>query len=72
MEEITEDPHFQYFIGLSDYQTEVPFVLVPQTSTNAEENRGTQILDATCVPQNISFAQDILQKCQKSVLMQND
>ena len=28
VEEITENPYFQYFIGLLGYQTESPFVLL--------------------------------------------
>ena len=29
------------------------------TETEVDENTGTLILDATCVPQNISFPQDV-------------
>lgn len=96
VEEILENPYFQYFIGLLDYQTQAPFVpslLVgfrkrltedilgeinemiityntpddpspgggssDHTQAEADENSGTLILDATCVPQNISFPQDV-------------
>ena len=99
VEEITENPYFQYFIGLPGFQTEAPFVpslLVefrkrltddilgeinemiiayntpddpgpgsgsnPDTDTSetdTDENSGTLTLDATCVPQNISFPQDV-------------
>lgn len=97
VEEITETPYLQYFIGLPGYQTIPPFVPsllvefrkrltddilseinqmiieyntpddptpsggspVDQEHTDAAENTGTMILDATCAPQNISFPQDI-------------
>ena len=97
VEEIMENPYFQYFIGLPGYQTEAPFVpslLVefrkrltddildeinemiiafntpddptPGSGSDQEpeetdtgENHGTLTLDATCVPQNISFPQDV-------------
>lgn len=97
VEEITENPYFQYFIGLPGYQTEAPFALsllvefrkhltddvlseinemilsynTPDdptvgggndpdtTKADAAENNGTLLLDSTCVPQNISFPQDV-------------
>ena len=95
VEEITENPYLQYFIGLPGYQVVPPFVpslLVEfrkrlmadalceinemiieyntpddptlgggnPTEEDAEgENTGTLILDATCVPQKITFPQDI-------------
>ena len=96
VEEITENPYFQYFIGLQGYQTQAPFVpslLVEfrkrltedilgeinemiiayntpddpapgggssnHTQAEGDENTGTLLLDATWVPQNISFPQDV-------------
>lgn len=97
VEELTENPYFQFFIGLPGYQSEPPFVpslLVefrkrlteeilleinemiidhnrpndppPDDGTDktdgADEqspNEGTLILDATCVPQNIAYPQDV-------------
>lgn len=99
VEQLTENPYYQYFIGLSGYQEEAPFeasVLVafrkrlskeiiseaneymlvtnrsndddnPPTSTEQHsdhsekvetENKGTQILDATCAPSHIRYPQD--------------
>lgn len=97
VEEITENPYLQYFIGLPGFQTVPPFVpslLVEfrkrltedvlgeinemiidyntpddptpgggnqsdETESDADENAGTMILDASCAPQKISFPQDI-------------
>lgn len=97
VEQITENPYLQYFIGLPGYQEEAPFdagTLVlfrkrisaemlmeaneyllahkdndhtpPSAGTSgsntAEENdknEGTLILDATCVPANIRYPQDV-------------
>ena len=97
MEQIRENPYYQFFIGLPGYQDEEPFVpslLVefrkrltddilgdinemiiayntpddapPTGGSGSEEridvpteNKGTLILDATCVPQQIAFPQDI-------------
>ena len=89
MEMIRENPYFQYFIGLPEYQDKAPFVssllvafrkrltddilidineMMVQHSTPEEEkkdddndndNKGTLILDATCVPQNIAYPQDV-------------
>ncbi len=103
VEQITENPYYQYFIGLPGYQQEPPFVpslLVefrkrltdeilgeinemiidfnhhdddPPNGDDSESdeaasdeiaeevkgNKGTLMLDATCVPQNIAFPQDI-------------
>lgn len=99
VEEITENPYLQYFIGLPGYQTEPPFVpslLVEfrkrlsadvlaeinemtidfnnpddptppdgggsssdDSAPGESDNAGTVILDATCVPQNIRYPQDV-------------
>lgn len=97
VEQIRENPYYQFFIGLPGYQDEEPFVpslLVefrkrltddilgdinemiiayntpdddpPTGGCGSEEridvpaeNKGTLILDATCVPQEIAFPQDI-------------
>lgn len=97
VEQIRENPYYQFFIGLPGYQDEEPFVpslLVefrkrltddilgdinemiiayntpddapPTGGSGSEEridvpteNKGTLILDATCVPQQIAFPQDI-------------
>jgi len=93
VEQIRENPYYQYFIGMAGYEDKIPFVpslLVEfrkrlsgeilekinemiieyniqkdQTEGNDDENnegkgnKGTLILDATCVPQNIKYPQDI-------------
>ena len=100
VEQITENPYLQYFIGLPGYQEKAPFdastlVLfrkrisaemlmevneyllahkdddsnnnVPPSAGNSTENdtseedtnKGTLVLDATCVPANIRYPQDI-------------
>lgn len=89
MEMIRENPYFQYFIGLSEYQDKAPVVssllvafrkrltddilvdineMIVKYNTPEEEkkdddtdndNKGTLILDATCVPQNIAYPQDV-------------
>ena len=100
VEQIAENPYYQFFIGLPGYQQEPPFVpsllvefrkrlpeetmneinemiikhnlpddpgtgaasgggQVSEEKTEAEGNKGTLILDATCAPQNIAYPQDI-------------
>ena len=106
VEQLRENPYYQYFIGLPQYQNDAPFVpslLVEfrkrisaevlsevnemivkyndktksdsdddndknsgdggNDNTGSEQgtatNKGTLILDATCVPQNISYPQDV-------------
>ena len=96
VEQIRENPYYQYFIGLPGYQDKIPFVpslLVefrkrltdeilaeinemiaeynspqnpppcggddPDSGDSETDNRGTLILDATCVPQQISYPQDV-------------
>ena len=102
VEQIKENPYYQYFIGRPGYEYKAPFVpslLVEfrkrldedvlaeinemiaaynspddsdggsdisenrldenTTKETVPENKGTLILDATCVPQNIAYPQDI-------------
>ena len=102
VEQIKENPYYQYFIGRPGYEYKAPFVpslLVEfrkrldedvlaeinemiaaynspddsdggsdisenrldenTTKETVRENKGTLILDATCVPQNIAYPQDI-------------
>lgn len=97
VEQITENPYYQYFIGLPGFSNEAPYVpsllvefrkrlddeILAQIneiiiayntpddqglgsggepsdeSSEESENSGTIILDATCVPQNISYPQDV-------------
>lgn len=97
VEQITENPYFQYFIGLPGYQMEAPYVpsllvefrkrltedilgdindMILEYNTpddhddgDDSDNSGTLILDATCVPQNIEYPQDInlLNQCREDL-----
>lgn len=88
--QVTENPYLQFFIGLKEFQEKAPFsasVLVdfrkrfsseflseineliiesesPKDDDNDEpngdsNNKGTIIMDATCVPSDISYPQDL-------------
>ena len=99
VEQLAENPYFQYFIGLPGYESEPPFapsllvefrrslineilgeinemIIVynhpddhtpggttesadPESPVEGSDNKGTLILDATCVTQYIAFPQDI-------------
>ena len=47
VEQIRENPFYQYFIGLPGYNDTV-------STAESSVNSGTLILDATCAPQNIN------------------
>ncbi len=59
VEQITENPYLQYFIGLPGYQEEAPFDAGTPDVSKEDGNKGTLTLDATCVPVDIRYPQDI-------------
>jgi IS5 family transposase len=69
VEEIRENPCLQYFLGFGEYSNARPFDsstmtwfrkrITPEMLTEGRPNRGTLILDATCMPQNIRFPTDV-------------
>ena len=58
VEQITENPYLQYFIGLPGYQEKAPFdastLVLFRRRINAK-----MLMDATCAPVNIRYPQDI-------------
>ena len=88
--QVTENPYLQFFIGLKEFQEKAPFsasvlvdfrkrfsseflseineLIIESESTKDDDNdepnddsnnRGTIIMDATCVPSDISYPQDL-------------
>lgn len=64
VEQLTENPYYQYFIGLPDYQEEPPIdastlvLFRKRLKMDVIMEANEYMLDATCAPSNIRYPQD--------------
>ena len=65
MEQLTENPYYQYFIGLSGYKEEPPIdastlvLFYERLKIDVIMEANEYMLDATCAPSNIRYPQDV-------------
>lgn len=65
VEQLTENPYYQYFIGLSGYKEEPPIdastlvLFHKRLKIDVIMEANEYMLDATCVPSNIRYPQDV-------------
>ena len=65
MEQLTENPYYQYFIELSGYKEEPPIdastlvLFYERLKIDVIMEANEYMLDATCAPSNIRYPQDV-------------